>query len=350
MNGTGPAAPIEVCEFEASMAPAWNTFVQSRSDATFFHLCDWKAVIEKSFGHRCHFLCARLGSQIVGVLPLVHIRSRLFSNALISTAFGVYGGPVAISQTAEIALERAAIELAERLKVDYLEFRLAAPSHADWARNDELYATFRKDIDPDPEVNLKAIPRKQRAMVRKGIKFGLTSEIDADPDRFYALYAESVRNLGTPVFTKKYVTALKSAFGDACEFLTIVHDGTPVSAVMNFYFRDEVLPYYGGGGASARQLAANDFMYWETMRRACEKGHKVFDFGRSKRGTGSFAFKKNWGFEPESLVYEYKIVNGTEVPNINPTNPKYRMLISCWKRLPLFVANGLGPVIAKDLG
>lgn len=350
MNGAGSVAPIEVCEFDASMAAEWNAFVESQPGATFFHRHEWKDVIEKSFGHRCHFLCARLGNQILGVLPLVHIKSRLFSNALISTAFGVCGGPVAANQAVRNTLEQAAIDLAQEIGVDHLEFRLDEPSGNEWACNDELYVTFRKDLDPDPEKNLSAIPRKQRAMVRKGIKFGLTSEIDSEVDRFYALYSESVRNLGTPVFSKKYVEILKSTFGDACEVLTIVHEGQPVCAVMNFYFRDQVLPYYGGGGASARQLAGNDFMYWETMRRATERGCKVFDFGRSKRGTGSFAFKKNWGFTPEPLSYEYKLFNGASIPNVNPTNPKYKLMISTWKKLPLFAANAIGPIVAKDLG
>ncbi|NNE83541.1 MAG: FemAB family PEP-CTERM system-associated protein, partial [Alphaproteobacteria bacterium] len=237
---------MEIGELNASKAADWDAFVGTHPDATFFHLSGWKQVIESSFDHDCHFLYAYASGQIRGVLPLVHINSRLFGNALISTAFCVCGGPVAVDHTARSALEERAIALAEELKVDYLEFRLRAPGNADWARNDELYVEFRKQLDPDPEKNLAQVPRKQRAMVRKGIKFGLRSEIDVGVDRCYNLYAESVRNLGTPVFAKKYFVALKAAFGEACEILTVCQGDQPVSSVMNFYFGNEVLPYYGG--------------------------------------------------------------------------------------------------------
>jgi len=195
-----------------------------------------------------------------------------------------------------------------------------------------------------------AIPRKQRAMVRKGIKAELESTLDDGVDRLHAIYAESVRNLGTPVFSKHWFHALREVFGEDCDVLTVTAAGAPVASVMNFYFRDEVLPYYGGGTAEARDLAANDFMYWEVMSRAALRGCRLFDFGRGKIGTGSFSFKKNWGFEPEPLRYAYRLRAGASIPDINPLNLKYRLFIGAWKRLPLPVANALGPWIVRGLG
>jgi FemAB-related protein (PEP-CTERM system-associated) len=130
----------------------------------------------------------------------------------------------------------------------------------------------------------------------------------------------------------------------------ITHQGRDIAGVLNFYFRDEVLPYYGGGTAEARNLAANDFMYWEVMRRACGRGVRLFDFGRSKRGTGAFDFKKNWGFTPEPLPYLYRLHKGTKLPDLNPLNPKFRLFIEAWKRLPLGIANTIGPHIVRNLG
>jgi FemAB-related protein (PEP-CTERM system-associated) len=189
-------------------------------------------------------------------------------------------------------------------------------------------------------------------MVRKGIDKELVSVIDPNVDRLYDMYAESVRNLGTPVFSKKLFRCLHEEFGPkSCEILTVEHKGQAVSSVMNFFFRDEVLPYYGGGSAAARGLAANDFMYWSVMARAVdERGCRIFDFGRSKVGTGSYAFKKNWGFEPQPLYYEFRLSAGDSLPDINPLNPKYRLMVSVWKKLPLPVANFLGPFISKNLG
>ena len=247
-------------------------------------------------------------------------------------------------------LENEAQALAERLEVDHLELRNVAARHPDWPTQD-LYVTFRKEILPDAEANMLAIPRKQRAMVRKGIKAGLASEIDMAADRFFALYADNVHRHGTPALPKHYFAALLRTFGENCEVLTVVEPGgRPVSSVLSFYFRDEVLPYYAGDDVAARDLAANDFKYWELMRRACERGLKVFDYGRSKQGTGSYAFKKNWGFEPQPLRYEYRLYRGDAIPQNNPMNPKYRAFIALWRRLPIGLANRLGPMIVRNLG
>ncbi len=333
----------------ATDAMRWDAFVQDCPEATFFHRAGWAEVIERAFGHRTHFLLAEVDGEIHGVLPLAEINSRLFGHSLSAMPFCVYGGPAALNEAAKRALDQAALKLAGELRVEHLEYRNRQPFHTDWPGKD-LYVTFRKDIDPEVERNLTAIPRKQRAMVRKGIKAGLVSEIDADTQRFFHAYSSSVHRLGTPVFSRKYFRLLKQVFGAACEILTITLDGRVISSVMNFYFRDEVLPYYGGGTAEARNLAGNDFMYWEVMRRACERGCRVFDYGRSKLGTGSYDFKKNWGFEPQPLYYEYHLVRGRSVPDHNPLNPKYRLFIKAWQRMPLALANVIGPHIVKNLG
>ena len=330
-------------------AARWDAYVMAHPDATFFHRAGWKAVIEQAFGHRTHFLFAQRDGEIVGVLPLAQIKSRLFGHSLSSLPFCAYGGIVANDTQAFNALDHAAQTLATQLKVGALEYRNLHAQHSDWPHKD-LYVTFRKSIDPDVEANMNAIPRKQRAMVRKGIKAGLIGEIDTDTTRFFAAYSASVHRLGTPVFSRRYFRVLKEVFGNDCEILTITLQGKVIASVLSFYFRDEVLPYYGGGVDAARAVAGNDFMYWELMRRACERGFKVFDFGRSKRGTGSFDFKKNWGFEATPLHYEYFLVTDREVPEINPLNPKYSLFIKAWKRMPLAVANMIGPHIVKNLG
>jgi len=327
----------------------WDEFVARCSNATFFHLSGWRTVINKAFGHRPYYLYAEQKGELVGVLPLGHIKSILFGNALISVPFCVYGGACADSVEVVERLHSEAVMLAEKLGVDYLELRSREAIQSGWLAK-ELYVTFRKKLDPDPDKNMLAIPRKQRAMVRKGIKAGLSSELDDDIERFFAAYSESVRNLGTPIFSKKYFRILHEVFGSDCEILTVTRNGRLIASVMSFYFRDEVLPYYGGGTSAARALKGNDFMYWELMRRSCERGIRVFDFGRSKQGTGSYSFKKNWGFEPTPLYYQYKLVRAKEIPDINPLNPKYKIFIKTWKKLPLVVSNFVGPFLAKNLG
>ena len=342
-------AGICVHELTSSQVAKWDAFVEACPHATFFHRAGWKQVIEEAFGHVTHYLYAESGGEIRGVLPLVHINSRLFGNALISTPFCVYGGVVSEDADVCAKLEDEACRLAEELKVDYLELRNREARHPDWPTK-QLYVTFRKTMEPEPEANMLAIPRKQRAMVRKGIKAGLQADFDHSLDDFYSAYSQSVHSLGTPVFSRAYFDCLQKVFKEQCDLLTVTHNGDLVSSVMNFYFRDEVIPYYGGGTPIARQLKGNDFMYWELMRHSCEKGLKVFDYGRSKQGTGSYSFKKNWGFEPSPLYYEYYLVKARQMPDVSPMNPKYRLFIDVWKRLPLPVTRLIGPLLARNLG
>ncbi len=327
----------------------WDAFVEAAPTGTFFHLAGWKRVIETAFRHRTYYLLAERDRSITGVLPLTLVKTRLFGASLIANAFAVYGGPVACDDASLMALENRAVELMDELGVPVLEFRSWAESRSHWPTKTGLYATFRKPLDPTVDNNMKAIPRKQRAMVRKGIQNRLSSQIDGDADRLHRIYAESVRNLGTPVFAKSYFDILKQIFAHNSDIVTILSDGVPVASVMNFYFRDEVLPYYGGGTADARRLAANDFMYWEVMRRACERGYRLFDFGRSKLGTGAYDFKRFWGFEPTPLTYQFRLAAGRAIPDLNPLNPKLRLFVELWKRLPLGVATRLGPAIVRGL-
>lgn len=341
--------PPTVRALHADSAERWDAFVAACPDATFFHRAGWQCVIERAFGHRTHFLYAESAGVITGVLPLVQIKSALFGHSLSSLPFCVYGGIAATSEAARQALDQHAQRLAAELGVGHLEYRNLKRQHNDWHCKD-LYVTFRKPISANAEDNMNAIPRKQRAMVRKGIKAGLVGEVDDDINRFFSAYATSVRNLGTPVFSKRYFALLRETFAADCEILSIVKDRQVIASVMSFYFRDEVLPYYGGGTLAARAVAGNDFMYWELMRRAAERGCRIFDFGRSKRGTGAFDFKRNWGFEPQPLFYETQLHRAQTVPDHNPLNPKYQRFIKVWQRLPLPLANRLGPLIVKHLG
>jgi FemAB-related protein (PEP-CTERM system-associated) len=340
---------LTVKRLAAAERTRWDAFVRACPQATFYHLSAWQQLIEQVFRHRTHFLYAERAGEIVAVLPLAEVRSRLFGHALSSLPFCAYGGVVGDPAAAAV-LEAEAEAIARGLGVEHLEYRNRAVRHADWPCQ-QLYVTFRKPILPEVDANLLAIPRKQRAMVRKGIANGLRADLDADADRFFALYADNVRRHGTPALPKRYFVQLRQTFGEDCEILTVTDGtGTPLSSVLSFYFRDEVLPYYAGDVAAARALAANDFKYWALMREACERGCRVFDYGRSKIGSGPWSFKKNWGFEPQPLAYEYRLYKRDGVPQNNPANPRYRALIALWRRLPLPVANLLGPHIVRNLG
>ncbi|GHU09531.1 peptidoglycan bridge formation protein FemAB [Betaproteobacteria bacterium] len=331
-------------------ARRWDDFVLACPQATFFHRSGWQDIVFGVFRHPTYFLYAERDGAIEGVLPLAHVRSLLFGNALVSLPFAVYGGVAANDEAAAQLLENEAQSIAQGLGVDHLELRNFRQRHADWPTQD-LYVSFRKAIETDVETNMLAIPRKQRAMVRKGIKNGLSSEIDGDVERFFPLYADNVLRHGTPAMPKRYFQKLLEVFGQDCDVLTVTDkEGRTLSSVLSFYFRGEILPYYAGDDVAARDLAGNDFKYWELMRRSCERGIKVFDYGRSKQGTGSYSFKKNWGFEPQPLFYEYCLYRRDGIPQNNPSNARFKFFIATWRRLPIGLANWLGPFIVRNLG
>jgi FemAB-related protein (PEP-CTERM system-associated) len=340
-------SPIDLSDVRA--CAAWDAYVMAQPSATAFHRTAWGLAIRDAFGHAPHYLVARQGETIVGVLPLILVKSLLFGNSLSSNAFAVYGGPVADSPEAHAALDAAAWSVAQAHGIGVLEYRNQQRLRPDWPVKDQTYATFKRPLVASSDENLKAIPRKQRAEVRKSLEKGLDVAIDRDARRHFAVYAESVRNLGTPVFPEKLFAALLHHYGPDADVLSVLKDGAPVSSVLSLYHQGEVLPYYGGGTPAARDLRGNDHMYWMLMEHAVARGCTSFDFGRSKFGTGAFAFKKNWGFEPTPLLYEYRLAEGRAMPDVNPNNPKFAAMVAVWKRLPLPLANLLGPMVSRSL-
>ncbi len=366
-RANGNAAMLIIESFGERHRRGWDDFVAGSPQGNFFHLTGWMDVVRRSFGHKPHCMLATENGQVRGVLPLFELKSRLFGHSLVSVPFGVYGGPCAADREARDALVSSAEILAEAMGVDYLELRnMSAPAASGepdaagnggagkgsgprWVRND-LYVTFRKPILPDVEANMQAIPRKQRAMVRKGVKNGLSSRIgrlDA-LDAFYSIYSRNVRDLGTPVFPKRFFREILETFGDSFILLVLKGDAA-VAGVLSFAFKGRLMPYYGAGLREHFKDAANDFMYWELLRHGCENGFTEFDFGRSKRGSGSHDFKCHWGFEPSPLDYRTRLVRSREEPKVNPTNPRYKLFIEGWKRLPLPLANLLGPCIVRNI-
>jgi FemAB-related protein (PEP-CTERM system-associated) len=344
-------APVIVRGFADADAPAWDALVATAPEATIFHGLAWQRVLAKSLRHDLHQLCAWRGPRLVGLLPLVHIRSPLFGASLVSAGCAVYGGIVAEDDEAAQALADEAASLGERLGVDFIELRHQTERTLGWTTNAELYVIFCRALTASSEANLKAIPRKKRADLRKAIdNRALSVEVGADLDTFYRIYSESLRNLGTPVLPRRFYRAILEELGPAVELSAVRGPDGAVASLMTFYFRDRVMPYYGGATPAARPLHAYDLLYWSLMERAVERGALLYDFGRSKRGTGSFDYKTYWGFTPQPLPYAIRLVRAPHLPEINPLNPKYRLMIDAWRRLPLGVANFIGPFVARQIG
>lgn len=336
---------------EAADAGSWDRYVQSHPAATFFHRYHWSQVIEQSFGHAPHYLLATDAGEVVGILPLIHKSSAIFGNALISLPFLMYGGVVADDPDVACALQDHAVGLAEQLRVGYIELRHFLPTRSDWFCKDKTYATFNRQIPADREAIIKSVPAKgRRHALRRSLKQELVFEIQDDLEDFYSVLSESYRNLGTPIYPRHYFTRMIETFGPDFEIYVVRAPSGPVAASLTYAFRDHVYPFYVGGTPAARALNANDFLFLSIMCRALERGYGRFDFGRSKFGTGSFAYKTYWGFEPQPLHYEYKLFGVQDMPDLNPLNPRYSPFVSMWRRLPLVLSCWLGPRLARHLG
>lgn len=331
----------------------WDEYVKSHQQGSFFHLSGWQQVIAKSFNHDCYFLYVEVDGNVAGVLPLVEVKSKLFGHALISTPFCVYGGAIADSSDYVRQLEKEACQLAEKLSVDYLELRYQEKQDSALLLK-QAHSTFGFEIAEEQEQILASIKKKQRAVIRHSLKNELTFSQQSGKNNlsdFYQLLSTSYRNLGTPIFSKSYFTHLVEVFGDDVDIAVIKNkDNELSSTVMNFYFNEQVLPYYGGGNDSARGLKSADFMYYQVMCNASERGYRWYDFGRSKNDSGPYKYKKNWGMEPKSLYYYYHLVNAPDLPNLSPNNPKYKLFIQMWQKLPLKVSQIVGPFLSKFLG
>ena len=331
-----------------------DAFVRGHAEGTPFHLPAWSIAVAEGCGQTSHTLVAeRADGSLAGLLPLTEIRSPLFGKALVSNGFAVDGGILVDGDAAVQPLADAALALAVGLGCPTLELRGGVFPQGDWHVDSETYLGFVRPLAVDDAAELLAIPRKQRAEVRKAFDADLDVSVGRharDLAAHYAVYAESVRNLGTPVFPARLFRAVLRHFGDAADILTVRSKGQAVASVLNLYFNDTVYPYWGGGTAAARGLRANDAMYFALMGHARTRGCTQFDFGRSKAGTGPAAFKKNWGFEPTPLRYAKYAMAGGAPRDINPMNPRYARKVELWKKLPLWAANRLGPHISRGLG
>lgn len=351
---------MEIKLYKDSDRAAWDDYVMSHQNGTFFHLTGWKNLVEYSFGHESYCLLAasRQGSptsssassksKILGLFPLFSVESRLFGRSMVSVPFATYGGILADNEEVKHALYQSAVSLTKAKSLDYLEIRSEEDCLGDLPVKD-LYYGFKKQISDDNEENLKAIPRKTRRMVRKGMGHGLRAVFGGKEllDQFYEVFAYSYHGFGTPVFSKKYLENILERFKHDASILIISKNGKPLSAVLSFYFKDQVIPYYSGAYPDARKYAANDYLYWVLMSDATDRGCRMFDFGRSKKDTGPYHFKRHWGFEPHPLPYQYYLKNTKELPNISPANPRYKRHIEFWKRLPLWATKLIGPRIVK---
>lgn len=346
---TAVAGRLEVAELEPGAEMEWDRYVLSSPFGTFFHLSGWKNIIEGELKRRSYWLAARQDGRITGVFPISLVRSRIFGDCLVSLPLTVYGGICADDAGSYAELLKAGSSLADRLGVKYLEMRNRSEAFPTSLPGRDLYVTFTQDLTPGPEQLLKGLPRDTRYAIRKSQKAGLEWTEDLTDSEFYEIYARSVHRLGTPVFSRGLFRRMRDEFPRQTRLFGVRKGKTAIAGVLCFYFRDQVLPYYGGALAEYNRDCPNNFMYWSLIEQSCKEGLRVFDFGRSKRGTGSFHFKSAWSMQVTDLPYRYHLVRAKEVPQLSAVDKKFELPVAVWKRMPFGLTKLIGPRLIRRI-
>lgn len=329
-------------------------YIFNNAQGAPFHRPAWLQAVAQATGHRPCMLVARTDEGLInGIIPFNEVHSILFGHAMISSAFAVGGGILAQDEYVAESLAQALWELAQEAGCSTVELRGGALPGASWRSQDNAHLSFQRPLAADTDHELASIPRKHRAELRKAlanpalrVEHGISEALLRD---HYRVYSESVRNLGTPVFPAQLFREMASAFGKDADITVIYHHDRPVSAVFTFYHQGTCMPYWGGGVKAARHLRSNELLYFRLMDHARAKGCIMFDFGRSKVGSGHAKWKQSWGFVPQPLTYYIKDASGAG-RDINPDSAKYQARIRLWKKLPLTVANFIGPLVSRGLG
>jgi FemAB-related protein (PEP-CTERM system-associated) len=330
-------------------AARWDAYVNGASGSSLYHLYGWRRVVEETFGHRTSYLAAlSTSSRVVGILPLVQLKSRLFGRMFVSLPFFNYGGVCADSDGVRRALLDAAIDVAKDGQADFLEIR----HESDW--NQELprktsKVSMRLELPSSADALWKSLGSKIRNQVQKPRKEGMTALIGQDEvlDDFYTVFAANMRDLGTPVYPKAFFRNILRDFPDRTWIAAVYMNGTPVASGFLAGFKERLEIPWASSLKTYNRLSPNMLLYWSCLEFACRRGYTVFDFGRSTPGEGTFRFKEQWGARPHQLYWYYWLRAGGQIPQVNPANPKYRTAIALWQRLPLGVTRWAGPRIVK---
>ncbi len=344
---------------EATLADsaAIDRFAAAHPAGTIFHTTAWRAQVLDAAPHEPYYLVVDAGEGAIrGLLPLFHVRSLLGGETLVSVPYAVYGGILASDDAVASALLTAARDLADRLGVRHFELRQldgCSPIASEGIplATSPLYVTFLRDLPNDPEECLTIIPRKSRATTRHardkhGMEFVEGRHL---LPRFHELFLENKTALGSPSFSRGFFENLLWRLGDRVWLNGVSMNGEIIAACISFAHASTLNPYYSGSLPGTERLGSMNFMYWQLMELAVKRGFTRYDFGRSRVDTGAFAFKKNMGFEPTPLHYQFYLRGGSTLPSLNPSNPKFERFQSLWRKLPLPILDVAGPWMMRHL-
>lgn len=341
---------MNIIRCDASHEAAWRAFVRESPRASFYHRWEWQAINERCFGHKTAYVAAMEGDRIGGVFPIVRVKSLLFGNVACSMPFVNYGGPCGESDEIEQQLLDAAASVADEWRVDYLEIRSQRHLGERYPCSDHK-VSMAIALESDPDVVLDRMKREQRAEIRRAYKNGFVARFGPELiDDFYTVLSESWRDLGTPIYKVEYLKAILAAFPDATR-VCVVYDATgrPAAGAFDGLHNGVVEGMWLGMRGEYRKQLVGYVLYWELIKHACEIGYRSFHLGRSSKDSGGEQFKRKWNAETLQLYWQYILRTRTDIPGLNPTNPRYQLAIKAWQKLPLSMTQALGPMLARSI-
>ena len=343
---------VTIDQLESGHCSEWDQYVSANRQCSVYHLTSWLKIIKKLFDHDYYCLCARdtSSSQIVGILPIIRMKSLLFGDYMVSVPYFNYGGAVACDSYIELQLMQKASNLAENLGVSHIEFRDVVQRDSSWAvRQDKVNMLL--DLPETPDELLKAIGAKRRSQIKRPMREGVEIAHGGEEllDSFYEVFRRNMRDLGTPVYAKGFFLEILRTFPEWVHIVVISHGGKPVASAFLLGFREKIEVPWASSLREVNKIGVNMLLYWEVLKYAIEQKYKIFDFGRSSVDSGTFRFKKQWGAMPQQLYWHYWLREGENIPQLSPNNPKYKLAIKVWQKLPLIITDTLGPMLVKNL-
>jgi serine/alanine adding enzyme len=345
------SADIEIVRCGENEKNAWDAFVENAPNGTVSHLYGWRRIISAAYGHKSFYLMARKGESVVGILPLIWVKSRLFGNTLASMPFQDYGGILSNDPGAIRLLFEHALQLKNECDSDCLELRYRDPflESDGFLREDKV--TLVLDISMGHEELWKSLSGKVRNQVRKAEKSGLTTHLGGAEllEEFYPVFAANMRDLGSPVHNSQFFAQIFLEFGEKARLLLVRHENRTIGGLIVLLYGDVAIVPWASSLREHFSKCPNNLLYRDVMQFVCERGCKTFDFGRSSIGSGTYSFKVQWGAKPIPLHWQLFFKKGQRERASLSDDPKFQMAAKIWSRLPLALTVQLGPTFRKYL-
>jgi FemAB-related protein (PEP-CTERM system-associated) len=339
---------MEITELGKKDERAWDEYILKSEHSTFYHQIGWRNVVEKTYKHKPIYLIAKANSELRGVLPLFLIKSIFFGKKLVSVPFAPYGGVCSDNKAIENALIEEAKGITDEYRVDYLELRTSSENNILGLISKSVYVTSILELDPDPAVVWnERLKRNKRKTIVKSEKRNLTLEWTNKTTGFYNMYAQNMRELGSPVHSNKFFENILQEFPDNSKVLTVSRDGNVLYAAFYLFYKDTVINSWSSTLEEYRKFYPTDFGIWNAIKYSCENGYRHYDLGRSQENSTNIKFKMRWSAETKHLHYKFYLNKAKEVPNITSTNPNRQLFAKVWSKLPLGLATTVGPLIRK---